>query len=324
MFVKINKNFFINSNITLKKLNKCINYVVNQTGIKKNIINNIYKKKKYINIKLPKKIKRNEIDILIKTNIIKDYKFINLKKNIIFSWYRKKTNLYAIKIKKFKLNQIKFFPKTSCSNNIIYQNLSNGYPIKLPKKISNFNSSIFINISDVILNLSKKNNQKTTIKKYLKKFKFSYSEDQLNSQKIKYFLKVLNKYQNNFIQTSLTHGDFKHEHLFIKNKKLDSVIDWEDVGQRSIFFDLMNFIIPWLVFKSYNYIKIKNFIIKFTKKYLPKLKKIIINNYEIYLFIFALERYKRIKDNKKIFNNHEINNAYKRYDIIFKDLINLT
>ena len=67
---------------------------------------------------------------------------------------------------------------------------------------------------------------------------------------------MLKNNKNETFRTSLTHGDFKFEHLFNLDDKLEYVVDWENVNVRSIFFDLLNFFVLWFVHRSFNYLPI--------------------------------------------------------------------
>ena len=91
------------------------------------------------------------------------------------------------------------------------------------------------------------------------------------------------------------------------------------VGIRSIFFDVMNFFIPWFQRRSYDYFEIKKYILKFIKKYTPSLQNDIKNKYDIYFSIYALERYKRIQNGRT--KKFDIEDANKRYNNLFKNLI---
>ena len=45
--------------------------------------------------------------------------------------------------------------------------------------------------------------------------------------------------------------------MYFLNNKLEYVIDWENVGIRSIYFDIFNFFTPWFVKRSYKFKKLK-------------------------------------------------------------------
>ena len=129
---------------------------------------------------------------------------------------------------------------------------------------------------------------------------------------------LLKNYPNENIITTLTHGDFKFEHLFTLNNKLEYVVDWENVGVRSIFFDLLNFFVPWFVNRSYNYSQIKNYILKFIQDFLPHLHDCILNKYDLYFSVYALERYMRLSGARS--SDFDLDAAYKRYNLLLKNL----
>ena len=102
--------------------------------------------------------------------------------------------------------------------------------------------------------------------------------------------------------------------------KLEYLVDWENVGVRSIYFDLFNFFVPWFVHRSHSYAEIKKFILKFIQNYLSQHFDVIEDKYDLYFSIFVLERYFRIEDKKNFeFNKNE---GYKRFELLFKNLIN--
>ena len=105
---------------------------------------------------------------------------------------------------------------------------------------------------------------------------------------------------------------------FLLKDKLEYVIDWDTVGIRSIFFDVMNFFMPWFTKRSYNYFQIKEYILKFIDDYVPNLQNEIKNKYNIYFSIYALERYKRIHDCRTV--EFDVNMAYERYNSLFKNI----
>ena len=178
-----------------------------------------------------------------------------------------------------------------------------------------------INIAHVIKILSSRNITKIKINNYLFNKKFHKKVDVLNSKIINKFLKLLKKHKNKEINLALTHGDFKFEHLFLIKGRLEYVIDWESVGIRSIFFDLMNFFIPWFVRRKYSYSQIKKYILNFVRIYIPIMQNEINKNYDIYFSIYALERYSRIQDQRTSkFSTKEAriryNNLFKRFNSI--------
>ena len=158
------------------------------------------------------------------------------------------------------------------------------------------------------------------LSKYLLKSFNKNKKDKLNSFIINSSISILKKYHKENIRLSLTHGDFKFEHLFLVNNRIDYLIDWENVGIRSVFFDLFNFFVPWFVKRNFKYFEIKNHILNFVKNYLPNLMKNIENKYDMYFYIFVIERYKRI--NHERYLNFDKNRAFKRFNFLFKKLIN--
>lgn len=317
-FVKIDENFLIKKNLTNKKFNECISFISKQIGCKSDELKSIYNKDEIHVPKISKKLNDMDIHIILKRKYNKNYKFINFNKSLIFYEYSKNSDLDFNKINEYKLSDIEFFPLTYLSNDLIFQQLAKGI-IYRPNNLFNFDSALLDNVSMVIERLSSKKKHNIDTDKFLKNFDFSNYQDPLNTKILDYFKSSLKKSKNKKIHMSLTHGDFKLEHLFVLNNSLEFVIDWENVGLRSVLFDLINFFTPWFVKRSYKYYEIKNFIQKFVKIYLPKLLALVEDNYDYYFSIYALERYKRIKD-KKI-NNFSIEAAYKRYNLLFKNLL---
>lgn len=319
MFKNINNIFLIKSHISHKKLLKCILFITKQSSLNEIDIKRKYNKSLEKFIKIPKNINIKNVDLIIKTKINNDYKFINIEKSLIFN-LQKKLNLNNKKISKYKLKNIPFFPQTYISRNVVKQNLAKGTN-RVPKKISEFNSFLLSSVAIVINNLSSKNNEEIKVNKYLNNFKFLNQKNIQKKKIINSLLLILKNYKNEKIITALTHGDFKCEHLFMLNNKLEYVIDWENISCRSIFFDLFNYFIPWFVHRSYNYFKIKIFILEFLKTYLPYLLNYISDKYDLYFSIFALERYLRMHNHKTL-EFETKHKAYKRYDKLFGKLIN--
>lgn len=317
MFVSIDDTFLIRENIPYDLLDKCLNFIINQRNFNRTNIENAYKENSSKPIKILVKFYDEEVDIIIKTKFNKDLKFVNIKKSLIFNEYNFEVDKLLKKIDKFQLEKIKFFPKTYLSKNIVFQNLARGNSY-LPDKLPDFSSNLLSNIAKVINELSLKNVSKTNISSYIAHFKFSKEKDPLNFKIINNFILLVNNYLKDNIKTSLTHGDFKFEHLFIFENNLEYLVDWENVGVRSIFFDLMNFFTPWFVKRSYNYSQIKNYISKFIVDYLPNLKKDIENKFDIYFCLYALERYMRMYNSRTI--KFDLDEAYKRYNSLFKNL----
>ena len=65
------------------------------------------------------------------------------------------------------------------------------------------------------------------------------------------------------------------------NNKLEFLIDWESVGERSIFFDIYNIFVPWFIHRNYNYKDIKFYISKFIKTYVPALAVDLLEKYDL-------------------------------------------
>ncbi len=316
--INIDNNFLIKDNLSKDVLKKSISFIANQKGVKINKIEEAYKKKIFQKLKLPPKISFDEIHVIVKTNFNHDLKFIDFNKSLIFYEEKSNSGLTLKKINKYNLINIDFFPPTNHENGLISQKLAKGI-FNRPKNLLEFDSDILKNISEVISVLSTLNNAKIKISNHIKNFKYSRKEDPLNYKIIEKVHSSLNKYEEENIQTALTHGDFKCEHLYSLNTQLEYVIDWENVGIRSVFFDLLNFFVPWFVHRSYSYQNIKGFINKFIDNHLPQLNKFIDNKYDLYFLIFAFERYVRIKYHRASgFNNKD---AYKRYNELFKSLI---
>ena len=186
--------------------------------------------------------------------------------------------------------------------------------------MSELSQNLTNNIAETINILSKLEKNKIKVSNYLDNLKFTETQDSLNFQILNTFILIIKNHKDEEINISLTHGDFKFEHLFTKDNQLEYLIDWENVGLRVIFFDLMNFFIPWFVHRSFNYIQIKDYINQFVKNYLPHLEGCIKEKYDLYFSVFALERYIRINDKKNL--EFDKNKAYQRYNILFKSLAN--
>ena len=317
MFVNIDEIFFIKKKITQKKLKKCISIISNQKNSKILNIKEIYESYNLKKINFPHEIKEKDIDVIIKTKFNKDYKYINLNKSLILCKENKKIKSTLKKVYYYKVDKIKFFPKTYLLRKIVFQKLAKG-KIYIPNNLSEFDSSLLSNIAFLVNKLSLRNNSKIKVSTYLNLNKFDKKVDKLNSKIISVFTEFLKKNPQETIRLSLTHGDFKFEHLFLIKGKLEYVIDWDCIGVRSIFFDVMNFFIPWFQKRSYDYFEIKEYILKFIKKYIPSLQNDIKNKYEVYFSIYALERYKRIQNART--TKFNINEAHKRYNDLFKKL----
>ena len=317
MFVNIDDTFFIKNDITDRKLHKCISFISNKLITENLTIENAYKRKIITDITLPYNINKKEIDIAIKTKFNKDYKFINLDKLKIFYEVNNKIKLVINKYDQLQLKKINFFPPTQINNNLVFQQLAKGSHYR-PNNLDDFNSNLFNNIAQVINIFSSLKNSEAKVEDYLADFETSYLKDDLNFKIINVFILILKSYKNETFKKTLTHGDFKFEHLFTLDEKLEYVVDWENVGIRSIFFDLLNFFIPWFVHRSFNYSQIKNYIHKFIQDHLPYLFNHILKKYDLYFSIFAIERYMRIFDARSI--EFDLDEAYKRYNFVFKKL----
>lgn len=317
-FISIDNFFYIKKNINQEILNKCITFIAKQKNNKREIIESSYKKKNIYDIKLSEKIYNKEVDIIIKTKFNNDYKFINLEKSILFYEHKDLIGLSITKIKQFNLDKIKFFPATYMDDELVIQQLAVGNYFR-PNNLSDFNAHLFKNIAKVISVFSNLNNRNIKIINYLKILKITDIKNSLSSKIIKTFILKLQNYNEDILNMSLTHGDFKFEHLFTLDNKLEYLIDWENVDVRSIYFDLFNFFVPWFVHRSYNYTDIKEFILKFSQNYLSNHFDNIKDNYDLYFSIFVLERYSRIESKKNFKFNK--NKAYHRFELLFKNLI---
>ena len=277
-----------------------------------------FKKNISLSIEFPQNIKDEGVDVVIKSKFNNNDKFVNLNKSVIFYEY-KNSGLRIEKVKKLQLSNIKFFPQTHVSGDLIFQQLAKGIYFR-PEKFSELSQNLTNNIAETINILSKLEKNKIKVSNYLGNLKFTETQDSLNFQILNTFVLIIENYKDEEINISLTHGDFKFEHLFTKDNQLEYLIDWENVGLRVIFFDLMNFFIPWFVHRSFNYIQIKDYINQFVKNYLPHLEGCIKEKYDLYFSVFALERYIRINDKKNL--EFDKDKAYQRYNILFKSLAN--
>lgn len=316
-YLKINDAYLINRNISNKKLNESISFIQNQTGLEKNLIEKLLKRN--IKISIPLLNQHNdEIDIIIKTKINKNYKYINLTKGKIFYKLSNTSDISSNKIKRYELNKIKFFPKTYVRGSLVYQNLAKG-SFYIPNKLSDINLSLLNSIGTIVNHLSRKNQNFINVSNYIDKFEKA-NFDNFNQYIINCCLLFLKKFQFQEIKISLTHGDFKYEHLYLLNKNLEYVIDWENVGERSVYFDIFNFFVPWFVKRNHNYLEIKEYVSKFIEKHLLNLNQNFNQNYNLYFAIYALERYQRIIDSFS--NKTDYEAAFKRYNSLFKNIIN--
>lgn len=316
MYVNIDNCFFIKCKKPEETLLKTIAFVANQKKVTNLIIKKAYEKNDKIKINLPANLLKKNIDIIIKRNFNSDFRFIDIKKFKIFYSTDFKTDLFFEKIKKFKLHNIKFFPETFLKDDFVFQKLSKGNFFR-PNELSEISDNLLKNIAEVVNVLTSKYNTNSKVSDFLKNFDTNLVNNKLTKKIVDINLLKLNKCSNDDIKFSLTHGDFKFEHLFLYRGKLEYVIDWESVESRSIFFDIFNFFIPWFARRSYNYIEIKKFILNFIENYLPNLKSLIQRKYDLYFNIFMLERFSRIK-NFGIFTK-EKEKAFERFNNIFKN-----
>ena len=317
IFINIDDTFFIKENKSIETLTKCKTFVANQRGIERAIVEKAYEKNILKVIKLTQKVHNEGVDIVIKTKFNKDYKFVNLDKSLLFYQCDAMSVLIKDKIDQFHLNNINFFPPTYLSGNLIFQKLAKGFFYR-PNNLADFSPSLLTNIANVIDIFSSLNSRDIKIAKYMDELEACHIGDSLNSKILSTFILIIKRYKHENFKITLTHGDFKFEHLFILNNQLEYLIDWENVDLRSIFFDLLNFFTPWFVHRSYNYPQIKKYISKFIQNYLPHLQIFIQDKYDLYFAIFAMERYKRIDNARSI--EFDINEAYKRYNFIFNKL----
>ena len=317
-FKSVSDEFLIRNSISDELLDKCFTFVINQRCIERTKVEEAYKKNISLSIEFPQNIKDEGVDVVIKSKFNNNDKFVNLNKSVIFYEY-KNSGLRIEKVKKLQLSNIKFFPQTHVSGDLIFQQLAKGIYFR-PEKFSELSQNLTNNIAETINILSKLEKNKIKVSNYLGNLKFTETQDSLNFQILNTFVLIIENYKDEEINISLTHGDFKLEHLFTKDNQLEYLIDWENVGLRVIFFDLMNFFIPWFVHRSFNYIQIKDYINQFVKNYLPHLEGCIKEKYDLYFSVFALERYIRINDKKNL--EFDKDKAYLRYNILFKSLAN--
>jgi thiamine kinase-like enzyme len=317
-FKSVNDEFLIRNSISDELLDKCFTFVNNQRRIERTKIEEAYKKNISQSIKFPQNIRDEGVDVVIKSKFNNNDKFVNLNKSVIFYEY-KNSGLRIEKIKELQLRNIKFFPQTHVSGELIFQQLAKGIYFR-PEKMAQLNQNLKSNIAETINVLSKLKKNTIKVSNYISDLKFTETQDPLNFQIINTLFLTIKKHKKEEINISLTHGDFKFEHLFTKDNQLEYLIDWENVGLRIVFFDLMNFFIPWFVHRSFNYIQIKDYINQFIKDYLPHLEDYIKKKYDLYFSVFALERYIRINDKKNL--EFDKNKAYRRYNLLFRNLAN--
>lgn len=317
LFKKINDTFIFKDKLEKEILEKCSAFLKNQIGIEKELVQKVYNDKLPEIIELPKKINIKDVDIIIKTKYNNDFKFVNFNKSEIFYKCEKNRGIDIGDINKYKLNKINFFPQTTFNNDFIFQKLAKGVYYR-PNKLSEFNEELLKNVSYIIEVLSSICIQKTDFNNYINSLSLSFETDKLNFKIINRHFLHIEKHLKKLILKSLTHGDLKFEHIFTLNGKLEYIVDWENVGIRSTFFDLFNFFIPWFIKRSYSYNDIKNYILRFVKNYLPQFKEVLIYEYDLYFSVFVLERYARIHSGRS--SEFDLNSARKRYYSLFKDL----
>ena len=314
-FIYINNSYLIKDKISKRKLNKCILFIIKKSNLKKEFINKAIKKNKIREVNLPKNF---NVDIILKTKLNKDLKLINLGKSKIFHKKEAFSISFLKKIKNFKLNRISFFPKTYLYKDMIFQQIAKGYFYR-PNKLKDFSESFFKTFSQVINIFISRNNKKIGVNRFIKKFKKANFKDDLNLKILNTCILILTRKKQSSVKLSLTHGDLKFEHMYFLNNKLEYVIDWENVGIRSIYFDIFNFFTPWFVKRSYKFKKLKKFILNFVDYYMPKLSGDLKNNFDFYFAAFALERYIRLHQTRTV--KFEMNTAYKRYYLLFNKII---
>ena len=83
--------------------------------------------------------------------------------------------------------------------------------------------------------LSQKNQSLINVSNYFIKFEKT-NFDNINQNIINCCLSILKNINFQEIKISLTHGDFKYEHLYLLNENLEYVIDWENVGRKVCIF----------------------------------------------------------------------------------------
>lgn len=314
-FIYINNSFLIKDKISKRKLNESILFIIKKSDLKKEFINKAIKKNKIRKVSLPKSF---DVDIILKTKLNKDLKFINLGKSKIF--YKKEvfSVFFLKKIQNYKLNRISFFPKTYLYKDMIFQQIAKGHFYR-PNKLKDFNEDFFKNFSKVINIFISLNNKKIGVNRFIKNFKNTNFKDHLNLKILNTCILILKRKKKSSVKLSLTHGDLKFEHMYFLNNKLEYVIDWENVGIRSIYFDIFNFFTPWFVKRSYKFKKLKKFILNFLDYYMPKLGEDLKNNFDFYFAAFALERYIRLHKTRTV--KFEMNTSYKRYYFLFNKII---
>lgn len=318
-FINIDNFYYIKKDANYEILNNSIKFIAKQKNTKKEIVESLYKKNSMYEIELSEKVCKKEVNIIINTKFNNYYKFINLKKSILFYEHDNLIGLNIDKIKQFNLDKINFFPKTYIDDGLVIQQLATGSFFR-PSDLSNFNAHLLKNIAKVINVFSFLNYRNIKVASYLKNLETFNIKNSLTSKIIKTFILKLKSYNEDSLNLSLTHGDFKFEHLFTIDNQIEYLVDWENVDVRSIYFDLFNFFVPWFIHRSYCYTEIKKFILEFIQNYLSQHFNDIKDRYDLYFSFFVLERFVRIKEKKTFeFNKDE---AYERFELLFKNLIN--
>ena len=317
MFVKVDDSVYVRRSLSPRLMSNCLAFVERQMGVEKGILENACRRGISHSLLLPKDVHYEDVDIAIKTNFNNDYKFINITKSVLFYQSSSSSSSIMDVIDRFDLSDIYFFPGTYVSGELIYQQLAAGGFYR-PETLDDFRSYFLRNLVEVVDVLSCREECEIRISDYLRDCNVISTADHLNIDIIKIFYSVLQKSKQQYFFMSLSHGDLKFEHIATLDGRLEYVIDWENVGVRSMFFDLLNYFVPWFQYRSYGYLQIKEYIFQFIQSYIPGLFHRLSDNYDIYFSLFVLERYIRIRQARS--DDFDLDAAYKRYNLLFLNM----
>ena len=99
------------------------------------------------------------------------------------------------------------------------------------------------------------------------------------------------------IITGLSHGDLKFDHIFLFQSSL-KIIDWETVSIRSLMFDTINLVAPWISRRPELAYGLEDFLIRSTSELLQPIELVsdlwLDEIIDTYVQVYILERIKRV------------------------------
>ena len=115
---------------------------------------------------------------------------------------------------------------------------------------------------------------------------------------------IIEHYANETVLLVATHGDFKFSHVILTDRG-PRVIDWETIGTRSVLFDFLNPICPWLIHHEITRTEGKEFslIMNSFCQHFERISDALLvtelkNNWLQYKLLFCIERMARILEIK--------------------------